>query len=144
MSTTVSVIIGDDDPLVREALLALLRDDDRLRVVGVATSGEDATELVASLRPDIALLDLRMPSGGTDGIQSVLAASPGTRVVVLSAYDDVVTATEALRAGAVGFLPKGRLSHDLPDSLVRVAAGELMVEVDVGAAVLEEISRGPR
>lgn len=141
MSTTVSVIIGDDDPLVREALLALLRDDDRLRVVGVATSGDAAAEIVAKVKPDIALMDLRMPSGGAEGIRSVLVASPATRVVVLSAYDDVVTATEALRAGAVGFLPKGRLSHDLPDSLVRVAAGELMVEADVGLEVLAEINR---
>lgn len=141
MSTTVSVIIGDDDPLVREALLALLRDDDRLRVVGVATTGDDAVTLVASLQPRIALLDLRMPSGGSEGIRSVLAVSPTTRVVILSAYDDVVTATEALRAGAVGFLPKGRLSHDLPEALVRCAAGELVIEIDVGPDVLAEISR---
>lgn len=141
MSTTVSVIIGDDDPLVREALLALLRDDARLSVVGIASSGDDATQLVSELQPAVAVLDLRMPSGGAEGIRSVRAASPRTRVVVLSAYDDVVTATEALRAGAVGFLPKGRLSHDLPEALVRCAAGELVVDIDVGPEVLAEISR---
>lgn len=142
MSTTVSVIIGDDDPLVREALLALLRDDDRVRVVGVATSGDEAAALVASLQPRIALLDLRMPSGGAEGIRAVLDASPSTRVVVLSAYDDVVTATEAMRAGAVGFLPKGRLAHDLPEVLLRCASGETVLEIDVGPEFLTEISRG--
>jgi DNA-binding NarL/FixJ family response regulator len=142
MSSTVTVITADDEPIVREALLALLADDGRLEVVGVGSNGHEAAELAAATQPTIALLDLRMPHGGVVGIRAVRAASPRTKVVVLSAYDDSASVIGVLQAGAVGFLTKGRLTADLPGVLVRCAAGEVVIASEAGASALDELISG--
>jgi DNA-binding NarL/FixJ family response regulator len=139
MSSTVTVIAADDEPLVREALLALLEDDPRLDVVGVGTTGTEAVGLATAHQPTIALLDMRMPHGGVGAIRAVRAASPRTRVVVLSAYDDTLSVMGVLRAGAVGFLTKGRLTTDLPGVLVRCAAGEVVIASEAAAMALDEL-----
>jgi len=142
MPPFVTVILADDEPVVREALLALLEDDARIKVVGVGASGTDAVAHAQEHKPSVALLDLRMPQGGAAGIRAVRAASPRTKVVVLSAYDDKVSVSEVVRAGAVGFLAKGRLSTDLPDVLVRCASGEVVLASEAAAGALEDLLTG--
>ena len=139
MPTTVTVIAADDEPLVREALLALLADDSRLRVVGMAGDGLEVVDLAAEHQPTLALLDLRMPQGGVACIRAVREASPRTKVVVLSAYDDAVSIVGVLRAGAIGFMTKGRLTTDLPGVLVRCASGEVVIASEAAGSALDEL-----
>ena len=117
------VLLADDHPVVREGLRAMLEPTPGITVVGQAASGEEAVVLVARLAPDIVLLDLRM--GGMDGVaatERILRDSPGTRVVILTTYDDDADILRAVEAGASGYLLKGSSPAELVDA-VRAAAG---------------------
>ncbi len=128
------IIVVEDHALVREGTAELLERDPALTVVGQAASGEEGLELIRSLRPDVALVDVQLP--GMNGIalaRAVAAEAAETRVLVLSAYDDYAYVIGALEAGVAGYLLKTSSARELGDA-VRTAAG--------GALVLDEgISR---
>lgn len=119
----VRVLVADDDELVRLALGALLGDDPDLEVVALVADAAEAVVRAAALRPDIAVVDVRMPGGGglvaTRGIR---AASPATRVVVCSAYDDPALRADMCAAGAERYVAKGSGLLSLP-AVVREVAG---------------------
>ncbi|MEU8900782.1 response regulator transcription factor [Nocardia sp. NPDC048505] len=121
---TVRVLIVDDQQLVRAGLRMLCETAGDLEVVGEAANGGDAVRLAEQVRPDVVLMDLRMP--GMDGIRSttaILAARPATRVLVLTTFDDDDHLYPALAAGACGFLVKDAAPADLLDGIRRAAAG---------------------
>lgn len=121
------VLLVDDHPLVRQGLRSLLELKPDLRVVGEAADGHEALALIASLDPDVTLLDVRMP--GMDGLAVLRALrerDPGRRVVLLTTFDDDAVVIEALRIGVQGFLLKDVGLEPLAEAIRRVARGETL------------------
>ena len=124
-----SVLLVDDEPRLRAQLRAVL-DDYEIEVVGEAATGREAVELAGRLRPQVVLMDLRMPE--LDGIAAtrlLLASQPSTAVIILSAYDDPALRNEARQAGAHGYLVKGCRVGELVEAVAgaasRLAAGRV-------------------
>ncbi|HXF37005.1 MAG TPA: EAL domain-containing protein [Actinomycetota bacterium] len=138
---TIGVLIADDEPELRGALADLISSEDHLRLVGVAADADEAIELAISTGPDVALVDVRMPAGGGPrATREILRASPGTRVLALSAYEDRATVLEMLRAGAVGYLVKGTAPDEIVRAVERAARGQTSLSAEVMAGVVQELS----
>ena len=111
---TVRILIADDDPSMRSALGEMLRSEPGFEVIGVAADPEGAINLAGTHRPDVAILDVKMPGGGgVRAAEGIRGASPGTRILALSAWDDRETIRRMERAGAAGYLVKGSAPDDL-------------------------------
>jgi DNA-binding NarL/FixJ family response regulator len=123
-SGMVRVVVADDQPQVRAALAELVASDERLVLSGVAGDAEEAIALCARLRPEVAVVDVKMPRGGgpaaADGIRSV---SPGTAVFALSAYDDQGSRLAMRAAGAAAYVVKGGDIDALLGTIFTVAEG---------------------
>lgn len=105
------VLIADDEITVREAMRALLEHDARFRVVASVGSADEAAAVAEELRPEVAVVDVRMPGGGRRAVTAIRERSPETVVVVCTSYDDAHTRATLTAAGAAAFVVKG--SHDL-------------------------------
>ncbi|MEW6583103.1 MAG: response regulator transcription factor [Actinomycetota bacterium] len=117
-----TVLLVDDERMLRRELAELLAEEG-VAVVGEADSGIDGVALAALLAPDVVLMDLRMPGmGGLEATRRVRASLPGTRVIILSAYDDAGLQQSAREAGAIGYLVKGCAVDDILAAL-HAAAG---------------------
>jgi DNA-binding NarL/FixJ family response regulator len=141
---TERILVVDDHPLTRDALAGLLAQHG-FDVVGVASSGEEAIEQTAALRPQIVLLDLSMP--GMDGLAAlprVRAAAPDTEVVVLTASEDESNLLAAIRAGAAGYLLKSEPPERIVDFLRGVARGEAALSGAVARTLLDQVRAGAR
>ena len=135
---TTTVLLVDDQALLRMGFRLVLEAEDDLVVVGEAGDGRSALEQVAALQPDVVLMDVRMP--GMNGIEAtgrVVAAHPGTRVLILTTFDLDEYAFGALRAGASGFLLKDARPSDLVAAIRAVASGEAVVSPRVTRRMLE-------
>ncbi|GAA3653809.1 response regulator transcription factor [Nocardioides ginsengisoli] len=129
MTTTIRLLLADDQALVRGALSALLSLEPDLEVVAEVGTGEEAIEVARELRPDVALLDVEMP--GMDGIAAcaeVRAASPGTRVLIVTTFGRPGYLRRALQAGASGFVVKDTPASQLADAVRRVQQGLRVVD----------------
>jgi DNA-binding NarL/FixJ family response regulator len=121
----IRLLLVDDQHLVRAGLKMLCSAASGVEVVGEATNGQQAIRLAADVRPDVVLMDLRMP--GVDGIAAtnrILAAHPATRIIALTTFDDDDHLYPALAAGACGFLVKDASPDELLDGIRRAAAGD--------------------
>ena len=139
---TVRVVVAEDQALVRAGLVTILGTDRELEVVGEAADGDEALQLVAAHRPDVALLDVRMPR--CDGIQAtrrIAAEQPATKVLVLTTFGQDEVVFEALQAGAAGFLLKDTRPEDLLAAVHAVAAGESRLDPAVTAAVVTHVRK---
>jgi DNA-binding NarL/FixJ family response regulator len=114
----IRVLIADDEPLLLEALGAVIGSSPHFEIVATAANATDATRLAGDLHPHVALLDVRMPEGGgIAAAEGIRASSPATRVVALSAYEDEAR-MEAMRgAGAVAYVVKGAPANDILGAL---------------------------
>ena len=122
---TVRVLLVDDHPVVRVGLRGMLEMAEDLHVVGEAASGDEAWTLTATLRPDVVLMDLRMPDvDGTEATARISARFPGVRVLVLTTYDTDEDILRAIEAGAVGYLLKDTPLAQLVDAIHAAARGE--------------------
>lgn len=124
----ITVFIAEDHTLVREGTRQILEQHEDLRVVGEAERGDDAADRIAALRPDVALLDLRLP--GLNGIAvagRIAAAAPGVRVLILSAYDDEDYVLAALQAGAAGYLLKTAPGREVAAAVRAAHRGETVL-----------------
>jgi DNA-binding NarL/FixJ family response regulator len=140
----IRVLLADDQTVVRAGFRALLDLTGDLRVVAEAADGAEAVELARTTRPDVVLMDIRMP--GTDGLEATrrIAADPrleGVRVLVLTTYEIDEYVFDALCAGAAGFLLKDVDPGDLRDAIRTVAAGGSLLAPAVTRRVIEEFSR---
>ncbi len=105
---TVRVVVADDQPHVRAALAELVASDDHLELAGVGADAEDAIRLCAQVCPEVAVVDVKMPGGGGPAaVRGIRAASPGTAVLALSAYDDQGSRSAMRAAGAAAYVVKG-------------------------------------
>ncbi|MEK7873683.1 MAG: response regulator transcription factor [Chloroflexota bacterium] len=141
----IRVLVVDDHPVVREGLLAMLRTDPGIAVVGEAGGGEEAIEKAKQLKPDMVLTDIRMP--GMDGIEvtrRIKAASPGVAVIVLTMYDSEMYVVEALRAGAAGYLVKDSSRELLCHAIHAVADGGTLVRSNLLRQAVQGLLGGPR
>lgn len=136
----IRVLVAEDDETLREALADLIRRDKQLRLVGVAADADEAIELALLHRPDVALVDVKMPAGGGQRVaQEIQACSLRTRVVAYSAYADRRTVMEMLRAGAVGYLVKDMGGKDVLEAIHLAARGQSALSVEVTADVIREL-----
>ena len=131
---TIRVVIADDQPLIREGFMAILERADDISVVAEATDGREALERVRRFRPDVVIMDIRMPQ--LDGISATrqITTDPAlsnTRVLVVTAYEVDANVFEALRAGASGFLLKDLEPDDLRRAVRVVAGGESLLAPSV-------------
>src|SRR5215813_5202457 len=123
--TTITILTADDHPLIRDGLAAVLRAESGLQVVAEAANGEEAIEAYARLRPDIVLMDLRMPvMDGLTATQAILAENPNARIIVLTTYDGDEDIHRALAAGARGYLLKDMMRTDLLGVIRSVHRGQ--------------------
>lgn len=128
----IRLLIVDDEPLVRSGLDAILSGEDDLEVVGEAGDGADVPALVRSLRPDVVLMDVRMPRiDGLQATRTLLAAADGApKVIVLTTFGSDDYVYEALRSGAAGFLLKRSPPEEIIQTIRTVAAGESIIYPD--------------
>jgi DNA-binding NarL/FixJ family response regulator len=146
---TIRLLLADDQAMVRQGFGALLNAQDGMLVVGEATNGEDAVRACRELRPDLILMDVRMPvMDGLEATQRLMNPSGGAgwrpRVLMLTTFDLDDYVYEALRAGASGFLLKDATADDLVAAVRIVAAGEALLAPTVTRRLIEEFARQPR
>lgn len=136
----IRIVLADDHLVVREGLAAILALDDGLEVVGEAASGPDAVETCKRTRPDVVLLDLQMPGDGAPAtIAAVREASPKTRVIVFTAFDDDDLIVAAVRAGIDGYLLKGTGREELFAAIRTVAAGGSLLQPAIASKLLARV-----
>jgi DNA-binding NarL/FixJ family response regulator len=139
----IRVLIADDHPVVRAGLLGLLSAESDLEVVGEAGSGEEVVRLAAQLRPDVVLMDLRMPRlDGASATARIIAERPDARVVVLTTYDTDADILRAVEAGAAGYLLKDTPRQELANAVRAAARGETVLAPPVAAKLVTRM-RGP-
>ncbi|MDP9296417.1 MAG: response regulator, partial [Actinomycetota bacterium] len=135
------VMIADDHAELRSALEEVLSAEPSLQVIGTAAEAQSAIKLACDERPDVALVDVKMPGGGGLRVsREISVCSPETRVIVLSAYEDRSTVLEMLRAGAVGYLVKGTSPERIVEAIERVVRGQSSLSAEVMGDVVQELS----
>ena len=140
----VRVLLVDDDDLMRAGLKAVLSSDARVEVVGEAGSGRAAVERVRALRPDLVLMDVRMPDlDGIAATREIAAASPDVKVVILTTFEEDDYIFGALSAGASGFLLKRSGPEELLAAIQTVAAGDSLLSPSVTRTVIDRMARQP-
>ena len=138
------VIIADDQTVVREGLVTLLGTMSDIEVVGAAHDGQEALALVAELKPDVVLMDLRMPRlDGVEATRRILADHPATNVVVLTTFADDTSIVGALQAGALGYLTKDAGRDHIGRALEAAATGQAILDPDVQARLVQATTLPP-
>jgi DNA-binding NarL/FixJ family response regulator len=147
--TPLRIVLADDHPLVRDALRRTLDTQPDMDVVGEASDGQEAVELCISLRPDLVLMDVRMPNlDGLEATRQIKKEVPGTIVLILTASDWPYDFSEALKAGAAGYMLKVAPIPETIDAVRKVAAGESPLNQELAAQLLrrlvEDVPKGRR
>jgi DNA-binding NarL/FixJ family response regulator len=137
MSRDLKVIVADDQALVREGLMTLLAAAPGIEPVAAAVDGEEAVELAARHRPDVVLMDLRMPKAdGVEATRRILTANPSVEVVVLTTHADEASILDALRAGARGYLTKDAGIAEISRAIHAAAAHQAVLDPLVQSQLL--------
>ena len=138
----IRVLLADDQRIVREGLETLLGLLDDVEVVGSAADGEEAVELAATTRPDVVLMDLRMPRcDGVEATRRLREAQPDIKVLMLTTYADDRSVIDALRAGARGYLTKDAGAKEIEQALRQVMHGQAAIDPAVQHHLLDAIAR---
>jgi DNA-binding NarL/FixJ family response regulator len=138
----IKILICDDQEIARQGLSMILGSVADLSVLGVASNGEEAVRLVESLRPDVVLMDLKMPvMNGAQATRIIRQRLPAVQVLVLTTYDDDEWLFDAIRAGASGYLLKDTPPADLLAAIRHVAQGKSPVDPTVAGRILQSVSQ---
>ena len=141
MTEAIRVLIADDQRVVREGLAMVLGLLDGVEVVGAVSDGNEAVALAGDLRPDVVLMDLRMPRcDGIEATRLLRERQPGTKVVVLTTYVDDQSVIEALRAGARGYLTKDAGGEEIRQALLRVLDDDAVIDPAVQHHLVDAIA----
>ncbi|MFN8543286.1 MAG: response regulator transcription factor [Candidatus Binatia bacterium] len=141
-SRKLRIVLVDDHTLFRDGLRRILETEDDIEVVADAESAEDVVELVWQKRPDVLLLDIRMPQGnGLDAIPAILKINPGTQVLVLTACDEKEEHVRAFKLGAKGVILKDSARQTLMQAIRTVCRGEMWMDPRMSGVLVEELSR---
>ncbi len=141
---SIRVYLLDDHEVVRQGLRALLESSPDIEVIGESGSAQEATARIPALRPDVAVLDGRLPDGsGIEVCRAVRAVDPSIQALILTSYDDDEALFAAIMAGAAGYVLKEIRGTDLLDAIRRVAAGQSLIDPALTARVLERVRNGP-
>ncbi len=136
----IKVLCVDDHPLIRKGIARELEDTPDLVLVGSASTGLEALTAHRNHRPDVILVDLRLPDiDGIEVVRRIKAESPGARCVILTTYGGDVQVSRALKAGVTGYLLKSTLDKDLIDTIRRVHAGHRCIPVEIAAELAEHL-----
>jgi DNA-binding NarL/FixJ family response regulator len=139
-----TVVVADDQRVVREGLATLLGLLPGIEVLGTASDGEEALALVERLKPDVVLMDLRMPRcDGVEATRRLRERESATQVVVLTTYADDRSVVEALRAGARGFLTKDSGAEEIQRAIAAVARGEAAIDPAVQHHLVDAVAGRP-
>ncbi|MDX6690107.1 MAG: hypothetical protein QOG15_1564 [Solirubrobacteraceae bacterium] len=141
----IRVVVADDFPLVREGVARALNHDRALEVVGQATTGQEAIELAEELRPDVMILDLRMPDlGGLAVLDKLRTSQPQIRVIVMTASEQASTLLDAIAAGAAGYLSKRTTGEELRQAVITAHGGGSVITPALASHLLKEFSSSAR
>ncbi|MFC7527427.1 response regulator [Actinoplanes sp. GCM10030250] len=136
----IRILLVDDHPVVRMGLRGMLDAEPDLTVIGEASSGAEGVTIALSERPDIVLMDLRMPGGdGVDATAEILAASAGIRVMVLTTYESDRDILRAIEAGASGYLLKDATPAELADAVRAASRGETVLAPSVATTLVRQV-----
>lgn len=139
-SKRIRVLIADDHPVYRQGLERGIKERPELELVAVCEDGRDALERISSEQPDVAVVDVRMP--GLDGLKIVGAVKRedlGTRVILLTGFEDSTAAYKALASGASGYISKASDHAELCDSIIKASRGETVIAPEFAAGIATEI-----
>jgi DNA-binding NarL/FixJ family response regulator len=138
----IRVVIADDHDLYRRGMGVVVELDGTARIVGEAGNGDEAVEVVARLRPDIVLMDVRMPGvGGIEACRRIRSVAPGTRILMLTMSDDESDLFDAIKAGASGYLLKDLPGEEVAAAIRTVHDGQAIIPPGMAATLLNEFSR---
>jgi DNA-binding NarL/FixJ family response regulator len=146
MTTTVAVrairvLVVDDQTLFRTGLTSLLSEDERVDVVGQAVDGADAVKQAVKVKPDVVLMDIKMPNvDGIEATRQIIEAVPGVKVLVLTTFETDSQVIQTLKAGASGYVLKDSTASAIVSSIVAVMAGEKVMASAVANRVLEMLT----
>ncbi|MCO6452928.1 MAG: response regulator transcription factor [Caldilineales bacterium] len=142
MSERLRLLLVDDQRLMRDGLRTLLELEDDMRVAGEAENGEEALAQYESLKPNVVLMDVRMPvMDGVEATRQMCERWPEAQVIILTTFDDDEYVFEGLRAGARGYLLKAVSGHELAEAIRTVAAGGALIDPSVTRKVMAEFAR---
>ena len=137
---TIRIVIAEDHTVVAQAIATMLSFDPSFQVVGTVASGADAIDLCEKIRPDVALMDVKLQGlNGIEATRAITAANPGTKVLVLSMHDNQDTVIGAVAAGAAGFLPKNVDREELVRAIHAVAEGKGFLHPEVTRPFLDRM-----
>lgn len=140
----ITVFLLDDHEMIRRGIRDLLESEGDIVVIGESESAQEAVRRIPALRPDVAILDGRLPDGsGIDVCRDVRSQDPGIKALILTSYDDDDALFSAIMAGAAGYVLKQVRGNDLLDIVRRVASGQSTLDPSVTAQVLDRIRSGP-
>ena len=135
------ILIVDDQTLFRTGLTSLLSEDERVEVVGQAVDGSDAVKQAIKLKPDVVLMDIKMPNlDGIEATRQIVEAVPGVKVLILTTFETDSQVIQALKAGASGYVLKDSSAAGIVSSIVAVMSGERVMASAVANRVLEMLT----
>jgi DNA-binding NarL/FixJ family response regulator len=140
----ITIVVADDHPVLRDGLSALISSVDGMTVVAQAGTGSEAVRAAREHRPDLVLMDLHMPdTDGTEATRRICADLPGTRVLVLTMYEDDDSVIAAIRAGASGYLLKGASQQEILRAIQAVASGDALFSAAIAKRVVAHLNHPP-
>jgi len=140
-SQPIRILTVDDHPLLRDGIAAVLESQPDMTLVGQACNGREAIENFRRLRPDITLMDLRMPDiSGIEAITAIRAEFPHARIIVLTTYSGDAQAAAALKAGAVGYLLKNQVRKELLETIRTVHSGKRRILPEIASEIAEHVA----
>jgi two-component system NarL family response regulator len=137
----ITLMVADDHPVVREGLITMIERQLNMQVVAQASNGREAVDKFLNSRPDVGLLDLRMPvMNGADAVMAIREKEPAARLIILTTYQGQEDIYRALRAGAMGYLLKDAAAEELIDSIRAVSGGRRWIPPAVGAMLAKRVT----